>query len=160
MCVHCNNECTCEQAAVRIYICDAPSIYNAPLTLLPLFMYTGLPDDTVSVENGAIVSCTERWPLLIDPQLQGIGWVREREAANGLVVMRFDQKDWLRKLEVAIEAGTPVLIENCGARLEATLDPVLSRATIKKGSRYYLKLGDKEVSDECEDDTTGFLRIS
>ena len=107
----------------------------------------GLPDDTVSVENGAIVSCTERWPLLIDPQLQGIGWVREREADNGLVVLRFDQKDWLRKLEVAIEAGTPVLIENCGARLEATLDPVLSRATIKKGSRLYIKLGDKEVRE-------------
>jgi dynein heavy chain, axonemal len=50
----------------------------------------GLPDDTVSVENGAICTQTERWPLLIDPQLQGIAWLREREREAGLLVLRTD----------------------------------------------------------------------
>ena len=31
---------------------------------------------------------------------QGIAWVREREKDNGLVVLRLDQKDLLRKLEM------------------------------------------------------------
>lgn len=60
----------------------------------------GLPDDKVSIENGSIVTSTQRWPLLIDPQLQGIAWVREKEKANGLIIVRLDQKDMLRKLEM------------------------------------------------------------
>lgn len=105
----------------------------------------GLPDDKVSVENGCIVTNTARWPLLIDPQLQGITWVRERERANGLVVTRLENKDMLRKLETALEKGQPMLIENMGERIDAVLAPVISRSLIKKGSRFYLKLGDKEV---------------
>jgi dynein heavy chain len=41
----------------------------------------GLPADSVSTENGAIVSNSARWPLLIDPQLQGIKWLKQKESA-------------------------------------------------------------------------------
>jgi dynein heavy chain len=105
----------------------------------------GLPDDKVSVENGCIVSSTARWPLLIDPQLQGITWVRQKETPNGLVVVRMDQKNMLNKLELAIEKGTPFLVENMGERIDAVLGPVIARALIKKGSRQYVKLGEKEL---------------
>ena len=73
----------------------------------------GLPADQVSIENACIVSNTARWPLMIDPQLQGITWVREKEKANNLVVMRLGQKNMLRTLERAIDTGQPVLIEVC-----------------------------------------------
>eukprot|EP00595_Chromulina_sp_UTEXLB2642_P002193 CAMPEP_0196768326 /NCGR_PEP_ID=MMETSP1095-20130614/42615_1 /TAXON_ID=96789 ORGANISM="Chromulina nebulosa, Strain UTEXLB2642" /NCGR_SAMPLE_ID=MMETSP1095 /ASSEMBLY_ACC=CAM_ASM_000446 /LENGTH=520 /DNA_ID=CAMNT_0042137751 /DNA_START=817 /DNA_END=2376 /DNA_ORIENTATION=- len=33
-----------------------------------------LPSDRMSTENGAIITNCNRWPLLIDPQLQGIKW--------------------------------------------------------------------------------------
>ena len=36
----------------------------------------GLPADTMSLENAAIISSCSRWPLLIDPQLQGSNWIR------------------------------------------------------------------------------------
>ena len=39
----------------------------------------GLPSDPLSVENGAIVAASPRWPLLIDPQLQAARWLRRRE---------------------------------------------------------------------------------
>ena len=39
----------------------------------------GLPSDDFSTENGIIVTNASRWPLLIDPQLQGINWLRRLE---------------------------------------------------------------------------------
>mgnify|MGYP001214416442 CR=1 FL=1 len=47
------------------------------------------------------------------------------------------------KLENALENGFTVLIENIGETLEAVLNPVIQRATIKRGSRYFIKVGDK-----------------
>jgi dynein heavy chain len=37
----------------------------------------GLPPDRVSTENGAILTNSERYSLIIDPQLQGINWLRK-----------------------------------------------------------------------------------
>ena len=36
----------------------------------------GLPSDRMSTENAAILTNAERWPLMIDPQLQGIKWIK------------------------------------------------------------------------------------
>jgi hypothetical protein len=33
----------------------------------------------------------KRWPLVIDPQLQGIKWLRKKEEANGLKVIQLTQ---------------------------------------------------------------------
>ncbi|TMW58214.1 hypothetical protein Poli38472_011802 [Pythium oligandrum] len=48
------------------------------------WMNEGLPADRISIENGCIITACERWPLLVDPQLQGLTWLRSRDfsAAN------------------------------------------------------------------------------
>ena len=53
-----------------------------------------LPSDPVSSENGCIVTNSARWPLLIDPQLQGIRWVKNLQAHpdRDLQIVRLDQK--------------------------------------------------------------------
>lgn len=68
-----------------------------------------LPADVVSSENGSIVCNASRWPLLIDPQLQGIRWLKQKEGApeRNLQIVRLGQKDMIRKLEAALENGTP-----------------------------------------------------
>ena len=38
----------------------------------------GLPSDRMSTENATILINTERWPLMIDPQLQGVKWIKVR----------------------------------------------------------------------------------
>ena len=50
-----------------------------------------LPNDRMSIENATILTNAERWPLMIDPQLQGVKWIKTREGA-GLKVVRLGTK--------------------------------------------------------------------
>jgi len=105
----------------------------------------GLPSDRVSVENGAISVYAERWPLMIDPQLQGIVWVKEKESKNNLQITRLTNKKMLGTLEKALETGWSVMIENLQETLDAVIGPIVGRQKIKKGRSFMVKLGDKEV---------------
>ena len=45
-----------------------------------------LPSDRMSIENATILTNAERWPLMIDPQLQGIKWIKTREGEELKIV--------------------------------------------------------------------------
>ncbi|XP_072115874.1 dynein axonemal heavy chain 17-like [Mobula birostris] len=92
----------------------------------------GLPSDKMSTENATIVSNCERWPLLIDPQLQGMKWIKNRYNSN-LKVVNLGQKGYMDVLEQALGVGDTVLIENMEEMIDPVLDPLLGRNTIKKG---------------------------
>lgn len=51
----------------------------------------GLPADRMSTENAAILLSCERWPLAVDPQLQGVKWIKNRYGEN-LRVTQIGQK--------------------------------------------------------------------
>lgn len=102
----------------------------------------GLPSDRMSTENATVLTICERWPLMIDPQLQGIKWIKQRYGER-LKVIRLGQKGYLDKIEQAIAGGETLLIENIDESIEAVLDPLLGRNTIRKGRA--IKLGDKEI---------------
>ena len=106
----------------------------------------GLAADRASLENGAIIANSQRWSLMIDPQLQGVKWIRQRLASD-LKIVQFNSKGWLQTLLSAVSAGDPVLIESVGEELDATIDPILSRSIIQRssGSRV-IKIGNDEVS--------------
>jgi len=136
---------------------------NIPLTkgVDPLSMLTndgntakmiseGLPSDRISVENGSVITNCKRWPLLIDPQQQGIKWLRKKEEARGLQVFQLNQKGWQRKVEQALTNGQCIIIENLQEDIDATLDPVLSRAIYKKGRNLYLRFGGEEVEYDSQ----------
>ena len=80
----------------------------------------GLPSDRVSVENAAIVTTAERWPLLIDPQLQAVVWVREKESKNSLQSVRMGAKQTLNVMERALENGYTVMLENVQESVDTT----------------------------------------
>ncbi|KAH7825191.1 dynein haevy chain 4, outer dynein arm beta [Monocercomonoides exilis] len=104
----------------------------------------GLPTDRLSVENAVISTTCERWPLFIDPQLQGIAWIRNRYG-DELQVARMGAPRYLDRLENAIQNGEPYLFENLGETLEAVIDPVIGRNLIRKGKQIRIKIGDKTI---------------
>uniref|UniRef100_A0A670I3M4 Dynein axonemal heavy chain 17 n=1 Tax=Podarcis muralis TaxID=64176 RepID=A0A670I3M4_PODMU len=102
----------------------------------------GLPSDRMSTENATILCNTERWPLIVDAQLQGIKWIKNKHGED-LKAIRLGQRSYLDIIEKAVSDGDTLLIENIGETVEPVLDPLLGRNTIKKGK--YIKIGDKEV---------------
>ena len=97
----------------------------------------GLPEDNMSFENASIISSCSRWPLLIDPQLQGSNWIRGSQGDN-LSPININQKHWMRELTKNITEGRAVLLEGIQEEIEATLDPLLARAIVKKAGSYSL----------------------
>ncbi|XP_051731342.1 dynein axonemal heavy chain 9-like isoform X1 [Ctenopharyngodon idella] len=118
-----------------------------PLTMLTddadiaTWQNEGLPADRMSTENATILTNCERWPLMVDPQLQGIKWIKNRYG-DDLRIIRIGQRGYLDSIERALSVGEVVLIENLEETVDPVLGPLLGRETIKKGC--YIKIGDKE----------------
>lgn len=84
--------------------------------------------------------------MIIDPQQQGIIWLRKTWDPNGLKVTRLSNPKMVKTIEFSVEAGNPVLLENLENNIDAVIAPVYGRAIIKKGKSRYIKMGDKELS--------------
>ena len=100
-----------------------------------------LPADPVSIENATILTNSERWSLMIDPQLQGIKWIKEKEKDNGLTLLRMNNKKLINIIGECIEDGKTVVLENLDEMIDATLSPIIGRNVFK--NKYY-KLGNNQ----------------
>ena len=82
------------------FICQVPIPVTPdldPLTMLTdsadiaIWQNEGLPADRMSTENATILTTCQRWPLMVDPQLQGIKWIKNKYGED-LRVVRIGQK--------------------------------------------------------------------
>jgi dynein heavy chain len=52
---------------------------------------------------------------------------------QGLKVIDFQQSDYMRTLETAISQGKPVVLQNIQEKIDPSLDPVLTKSTVRVG---------------------------
>jgi len=88
---------------------------------------------------------SERWPLIIDPQLQGLKWLKE-QFKDKLCNLKMTDKSWKNDLFNGIESGKIVVFENLEENIDATITPVIGRNYIKRGASKVLKIGDRELN--------------
>eukprot|EP00667_Euglena_gracilis_P000005 EG_transcript_5 len=103
----------------------------------------GLPSDDHSVQNGIIITRTTKYPLLVDPQGQGLQWLRVKEEHNGVKVSNFTDKHFPDHLRDQLRDGRPLLIENCTEEIDPMLDPVLEKSVVKSGRSLVIIINDK-----------------
>jgi dynein heavy chain len=103
--------------------------------------YEGLPSDKISVQNGILTTYASRFPLCIDPQLQAVKWIKNKE--KDLIVRTFDDDDFLKQLEKAVKFGQPFLLENLDEYVDSVIDPILAMPVF--GKNRVIKLGDEEM---------------
>jgi dynein heavy chain len=135
-------------------------VMGTPVTIRQ-WNIAGLPTDTVSVENAILATCSQRWPLMIDPQSQAVRWIKALEKANNLRTLKLPKTDETEKpeeklqkskeLSRAVEAclinGIPILFEDVGEQLEPSIDPIMSKQFYKStDGRWLIRLGDADIN--------------
>jgi dynein heavy chain len=82
---------------------------NSNSILFSYRMNQGLPADQTSYENAAILIYCLRWPLMVDPQGQGLRWIKNR-FTDKLVLLRYNSKGYLDRVEAAVRRGDTLLL--------------------------------------------------
>ena len=91
----------------------------------------GLPSDELSIQNGILTTRASRFALCIDPQMQAVTWIKRREGKNlEGKVKTFNDSDFLKQLELAVQYGLPFLFENLDEYIDPVIDPVLEKNII------------------------------
>ncbi len=110
------------------------------------WMSQGLPTDTVSIENAIIATEATRYPLMIDPQIQANRWIKVMEKDRGLIILKFNAKDFMRTLCNSIRNGKPVLLEDVEETLESNIDPLLQKQFFQnEGGIKFIRLDGKDI---------------
>merc|ERR1719460_2216607 len=127
--------------------CNMTSVLGEPVKIQQ-WVVASLPNDTLSIENGIIIDRSRRWPLMIDPQRQANKYIKNmgKDLETGIDVCKLSEKNFLRTLELGIQFGKWILLENIGLTLDPALEPVLLQQKIRDGTGFTIRLGDKSIT--------------
>ena len=85
-----------------------------------------------------------KWPLLIDPQGQGLSWIKRREEANSAARHPAHRQALPQPARGRDGLWAAAALENVEEVLDPLLDPVLDKAIQRSGRNLKIQLADKE----------------
>ena len=105
----------------------------------------GLPQDSLSIQNGIMVTRSSRFPLLIDPQGQAFAWIKTREADNvpPWEATTLSDPRLKAKLEFCMQDGKSLVIVQVEEDIDPMLDPVMEKQFIVKNRKKFINVSDK-----------------
>ena len=88
----------------------------------------------MSVNNALVVEKTKRFCLLIDPQMQGITWLKNQfDDAGTLTVIKQNDAQFKKLIEIAIDMGRTVIVEQIGEKVTMNLQSLMKKQVSKYG---------------------------
>ena len=105
----------------------------------------GLPADTHSIQNAIMITTSNKWPLMIDPQGQALQWMRRRTEVYGSKVSQQSDKRFMHQLAEQLSTGRPMIVENVPEELDPMLDPVLDKVIQKGKGGMLIKVNDQDI---------------
>ena len=82
---------------------------------------------------------------MIDPQMQGLIWIRGMESNLEIIKPTMEIKEITNKLKATIQYGKPCLLADSNETFDALIEPVLAKAITKRGNGYTIKIGDDDL---------------
>jgi dynein heavy chain len=105
-----------------------------------------LPDEDFAVDNAIIMDNSDRWPLMLDPQMQGNLWIRTKEKQDlKFIKPTMDAKKIDQTLKVCIPMGNPLILEDATEEFDPLIEPLLGKQIDKKGNMWTIRMGDTAV---------------
>jgi dynein heavy chain, axonemal len=103
----------------------------------------GLPTDTLSIQNGILVTRCSRYPLLIDPQGQALQWIlrHEENRMPPFGATSFTNTRFREQLEYCLAEGKTLIITGIEEEFDPILIPLLERQIVNKAKNKYVSIG-------------------
>ncbi|CRG96277.1 dynein heavy chain, putative [Plasmodium gallinaceum] len=107
----------------------------------------GLTLNSVCIENNIILENSDKFPIIIDPQMESLKWLinNQREKNEKLIITDINDKMLFKKIEECISFGYSIIVENADECIDNTLYNVISKNIIKRKNNYYININDKEL---------------
>ena len=125
----------------------------------------GLPNDSVSIENAIMIANNNKYPLLIDPQLQGNQWLKKYYKDQNFKVYKAelkvkDKQDrqlekggrgtdpavlQLESIEKDISDGNLALLENCTEALDSAYTSIIGQNYYDDGTTLRIAFNGKHI---------------
>ena len=111
----------------------------------------GLPTDSLSIQNGILVTSSTRYPLLIDPQGQAQHWICNKEGGNlpsfadGQILVQLNDAKLKDKLAVCMADGKTMVVVGVGEEIDPLLNPVLEKEISARGNKKFIVVGDTKL---------------